>query len=185
MLLEPLANMMVALDKQFLELPVEVLILGDGAQIDPVTNQPISGSREALDGYDLVANYAARAMGATMGLSKGMKQQNLIQLLTAMASPLGQAAMGQINAVNFFRGIFREFEVPNINEIFVTNPQLAMLQQQLTQGGGGGLGSIPSSGQVMSGGASVLSGLPGAAQGSAQGLMMPPNIGNNMAPVGA
>jgi hypothetical protein len=147
--LEPLANMMVALDKQFLETPVEVLILGDGYQLDPVTNLPIPSSRESLDDFDLVPNYAARALGATSALSKGMKQQNLIQLLQAMASPLGQAAMGQVNAVNFFRGIFREFEVPNINEIFTANPMLAQMAEQASNGMG--LQGVPTSGQVVQG----------------------------------
>lgn len=184
MLLEPMANMFVALDKQFLDLPVEVLILGDGAQIDPVTNMPMPGSREALDGYDMVPNYAARALGATTGLSKGMRQQNLVQLLQAMASPLGQAALGQINAVNFFRGVFREFEVPNINEIFQSNP---LLQQQMMMASGGqGMGAVPTSGQIVSGGASVLPGMGGGGEDpSAQGLMAPPDIQNQMAPVAA
>lgn len=183
MLLEPLANMMVALDKQFLDLPVEVLILGDGAQVDPETNMPISASREVLDGYDLVPNYAARAVGATSGLSKGMKQQNLIQLLQTLASPLGQAAMGQINAVNFFRGIFREFEVPNINDIFQVNPQLQAMMMQAS--GGQGMSTIPTSGQIVHGGPSVLAGLPGLSQGSARNLVAPPDISDQMAPVAA
>src|SRR5439155_23029131 len=95
--------------------------------------------------------------------AKGMKQQNLVQLLQAMASPLGQAAMGQINAVNFFRGIFREFEVPNINEIFQTNPQLLALQQQASQGMG--LQGVPTSGQLVQGAQ-----VPGAPAGPPPGL---------------
>jgi hypothetical protein len=156
--LEPLANMFVALDKQFLDTPVEVLILGDGATIDPVTRQPIPNSRERLDDFDLVPNYAARAVGATSSLSKGMKQERLIQLLQAMASPLGQVAMGQINAINFWRGIFREFEVPNINEIFMTNEQLQAGVQQVSPQQG--LGGVPTSGQIVQGGSPL--GLPGS-----------------------
>jgi len=177
MLLEPMANMIVALDKQFLEMPVEVLILGDGASLDPVTNEPIPNSRETLEGYDLYPSYAARAMGATMGLSKGMQQQALIQLLQAMASPLGQQAMAQINSVNFFRGIFRVFEVQNINEIFSKNPQLEALQQAVS--GGRGLGAIPTSGQIVGGGPSVMPGM----AGSAQSLMQPVDIQQQLAPV--
>src|SRR5258705_4063480 len=130
MTLEPEANMFVALNKQFLDTPVEVLILGDAAMFDPVTLEPIVGTREYLDDYDLVPNYAARAVGATSALSKGMKQERLLQLLQALNSPIGQMAMGQINAVNFFRGIFREFEIPNINEIFAGQPQLANMADQ-------------------------------------------------------
>lgn len=152
MYLEPLANMFVALDKQFLQMPIEVLILGDSATLDPVTMSQIPASRESLDDFDLVPNYAARAIGATSGLTQGMKQQNLIQLLTAMGSPLGQTIMGQINAVNFWRGIFREFDIPNLNEIFVQNPMLAQMVQGATQGQGG-LNMVPTSGQIVRGGA--------------------------------
>jgi len=176
-LLEPLANMFVALDKQFLELPVEVLILGDAAQIDPVTNMPIPASRETLDGYDLTANYAARALGATMGLSKDMKQNNLMQLLQALSSPLGQSLMGQINAVNFFRGIFKEFDVPNINEIFQTNPMLNSMMMQAS--GGQGMNAIPSSGQVAAQGPSALpqmNGMAGMQGADIRSLLAPPSI---------
>jgi hypothetical protein len=183
-MLEAIANQFAALSKQFLEPPVEVMILGDGAMVDPVTNQPIPSSRETLSAYDLFPSYTARALGATMGLSKQMQQQNLLQLLQALASPLGQSLMGQINAVNFFRGIFRTFEVPNINEIFVTNPMLQQFMQspelqQMMQGKG--LAGIPTSGQI-AGGASIMSGLPGS-QGSAQSLMTAPNLSTQMGPI--
>lgn len=172
-LLEPLANMFMALDRQFLELPVEVLILGDGAVVDPVTNAPIPSSRETLEGYDLVANYGARAMGSSTALSKSMKQQNLIQLLQAMSSPLGQQVMGQINAINFFRGIFREFEIPNINELFSSQPSLQQLAMQAS--GGQGIEAVPTSGQIANGQIPIPS-MPGAAPNSAQALMAPPDL---------
>lgn len=183
MMLEPLANMFVALDKQFLDLPVEVLILGEGAQIDPVTNMPIPSSREVLDGYDLTTNYAARALGATMGLSKDMKQQNLMGLLQALSSPLGQALMGQINSVNFFRGIFREFDVPNINEIFQQNPMLNSMMMQAS--GGMGMGAIPSSGQIMQGGAGMLppqalAAMQGSAGSDVRSLLAPPDLNSSL-----
>lgn len=185
--LEPLANMFVALDKQFLEMPLEVLILGDNAVLDPVTQQQIGGTREHLDDYDLVPNYAARAMGATSGLTKGMRKQDLIQLLTAMGSPMGQVVMGQINAVNFWRGIFREFEIPNLNEIFITNP---MLNQMVTNIGFGGVQNVPTSGQVVQGGQPGQSPIMGQSQGA--GLPMPSlnavplnmDMSNALTPVG-
>lgn len=155
--LEPLANMMVALDKQFLNTPLEVLILGDSAILDPVTMQPISATREHLDDYDLVPNYAARAMGATAALSKGMKQQTLVQLLQAMGA--FPQIWGQINAINFWRGIFREFEVPNINEIFMQPVMQPMVNPQM---GGIPLSMVPTSGQVVQG----LPGMQQAAQGA-------------------
>jgi hypothetical protein len=178
-LLEPKANMFMALDRQFLELPVQVMILGDGATIDPVTHLPIPNSHETLDGYDLTANYAGRATGSTLALSKGMKQQNLLQLLNALGTPAGQVAMGQINAVNFWRGIFREFEIPNINEIFMQAPMQQLVQQA---GGPQGVGGVPTSGQLVQGqGIPSLPGEAGMAQNaSAQGLMAPVDISGQM-----
>jgi len=186
-MLEAIANQFCSLSKQFLEPPVEVMILGDGAMIDETTGQPYPASRETLSAYDMLPNYSARAMGATMGLSKQMQQQNMLQLLQALGTPLGQSLMGQINAVNFFRGIFKTFEVPNINEIFVVNPMLQQFMQSPELSGmlqGRGLAGIPTSGQIASQGPSVLPGMPGAAQGSAQSLMAPPDISSQMGPVG-
>lgn len=183
MMLEPMANMFIALNRQFLTPPVEVIILGDGAMIDPRTNMPFAGSRDTISDYDLHFTYQARAMGAAMGLSKQMRQSNWVQLLQAMASPLGQAAMGQINAVNFFRGVFKDFDVQNINEIFQMNPMLQQLAMQAS--GGAGLSAIPSSGQIVNGGPSVLAGLPGFPEGSAQSMMVPPDMQDSMAPAAA
>jgi hypothetical protein len=175
-LLEPMANMFMALDRQFLELPVEVLILGEGARIDPDTSAPLRGSRETLDGYDLTANYSARALGSSSGLSKGMKQQNLISLLSALSGPIGQVAMGQINAVNFFRGLFREFEIPNINDIFTANPALGEL---IPPGTPGGVAGVPTSGQIAQTGALPIPAMAGDGPppNSAQSMMQPIDIG--------
>lgn len=183
-MLEPMANMFAALSKQFLEPPVEVLILGDGSMIDPVTGEPIASTRDMLTGYDLFPSYSARALGATMGLSKETQQQTLLQLLQALSSPLGQAMMGQINVVNFFRGLFRIFEVPNINEIFIRDPRLAQMVNQAS--GGQGMGAIPTSGQIIGGGPSVLPGMPGAGRqgaGSAAAMLNAPDIGSQLASV--
>lgn len=189
-MLEPLANMFAALSKQFLAPPVEVLILGDGASIDDLTGLPIPSSRETLSGYDLLPSYQARALGATMGLSKQMQQQNVLQLLQALATPLGQSLMGQINAINFFRSIFKIFEVPNINEVFTTNSalqQMVMRAQGLSGGAINDVSQVPTSGQISNGGPSVIPGMPGAARsgaGSPAGLLQPPDLKSVLPPVG-
>lgn len=169
MYFEPLGNMMVAIDKQFLEGPVEVLILGDNAMLDPVTKQQIVSTRAVLEDRDLISTYTARAMGATSALSKSMKQQNLIQLLTAMGSPIGQMVMGNINAVNFWRSIFREFEIPNINEIFMIDP---MMNAMMQNAGGQVPGEVPSSGAIAQGG--EIPGLQGTDQSSDFSAFMQP-----------
>lgn len=141
-LLEKHANMMMALNKQFLETPVEITVLGDIAMTDPTTGEPLPATRVELDNFEMMHNYNARATGASTTLSKMTRQQSYIQLLQAMASPLGQAVIGNINAVNFFKGIFRDFDVPNINEIFKTNDQL---QQMVNQAGFQQASEVPTS----------------------------------------
>jgi hypothetical protein len=55
---------------------------------------------------------------------------------------------GQINAINFWRGIFREFEVPNINEIFMQPVMQPMINPEM---GGMPLNMVPTSGQIVRG----------------------------------
>ncbi len=163
MSLEPHADMMVMNDKQFLDTPAEIRILGDGARIDPVTGNPIQGTREIMNDEDMMMSYSARAMGASMALSKGTQQQNMMGLLQALGTPVGQSVMGAINAVNFWRSIFRTFEVPNMNEIFNGEGQanFGSLINQANNGQPGGLAAVPSSGQVVASGGAALP-LPGA-----------------------
>ena len=173
MSLEKRANFMVAMDKQFLEMPTMVTILGDGATIDPVTMQPLSSTRDTMGEPDMLQNYAARALGASMALSKGNAQQNMQVLLQGLGTPIGQSVMGNINAVNFWRNVFRTFEVPNLNEIFQQNPALAQQVDAATQGQGG-LSAVPSTGQVLQNGlpsgnsALPIPGSPGVPAGAAE-----------------
>ena len=182
MSLERHANMMIAMNRQFLDTPAEVSILGDSARFDPVTQMPIDMTRDTMSDEDMMQNYACKAMGASSMLSKGMKQQNLLTLLQALGTPLGQGVMGSINAVNFWRGIFREFEINNLNEIFATGPaadplsRLVSQAQGLQPGQGAGLNGVPTSGQVVNGGALPLPGNPGVPQG-------PGSIQDTMPPV--
>jgi len=171
MSLERQANFMVAHNRQFLDTPASVAILGDSARFDPVTNKPIDVTRDVMHDADMMHNYACKAMGASTALSKGMGQQNLITLIQALGSPLGQSVMGSINAVNFWRGVFREFEIKNLNEIFATGDAADPLQKLISQAQGlqpgqpGQLGQIPTSGQIVNGGALPLPGNPGVPQG--------------------
>jgi hypothetical protein len=155
MSLEPNFNYKVAHNKQYLETPTMVKILGDGAEVDPMTNEPIATTRTYVTESDMVMDYSAKAMGATSALSKTMRQDRMIALLTALGTPLGQAAMGSINAVNFFRNVFREFEVPNINEMFMSQEEgvKAQFEKLIAQasGGQGDLSKVPASKQVVQG----------------------------------
>lgn len=165
--LEPLANMFVMLDKQFLETPKEILMLGDNAIVDPVTGLPIPATREVLEGHELAPNYAARAMGATSALSRAVKQQNLMQLLQVIST--APQMMGSINMVNFMRQVMRELELTNINELINQNPQMAGMMQNA---GFGGAEQVPTSGAMANGAIPSIPlqpqgpGLPGELEGT-------------------
>lgn len=154
--LEPLANMMMRLNRQFLEGPVEVYIMGDNAQIDPDTGNPIKDTRETIEGYELANSYSARAVGATNNLSKLMRRQELIPLLQAVSS--NPVAAGAVNFVNFFRQIFREFDMDNVNELInqqaQQNTQMAQAMEQA--GAPGNAAAIPDNTQGTGEGAMAL-----------------------------
>lgn len=146
--LEPLANMCQRNNRQFLEGPVEVFILGDNAKADPDTGAPIGTSREVLEGHELAFNYQARAVGATNNLSRMVRRQELIPLLQAVSA--NPNAAQAVNFVNFFRQIFREFGMPNVNELIKTsadgNSNLAAIMEQAQQGGAQNPQGIPDTG---------------------------------------
>jgi hypothetical protein len=121
--LEPLANTFVDLNRQFMTSDREVFILGQGSTTDPVTGLPIpESSRQTITGWDLVPNYEARAIGSTTRLGRAARQQNLTFLLqAASANPISAAA---VNWINFFRQIFREFEIENVNELLKSEPEM-------------------------------------------------------------
>jgi len=140
--LEPLANMMMRLNRQFLEGPVEVFILGENAQTDPDTGAPIKDTREVLEGYELANSYTARAVGATNNLSKLVRRQELVPLLQAVSS--NPYAAGAVNFVNFFRQIFREFDMDNVNELINQNAnQMAQMSQVMEMAGEKDAANIP------------------------------------------
>ena len=127
--LEPLANTFVDLNRQFLTGEREVFVLGPNAQTDPVTGLPIpESSRQTISGWDLVPNYEAHAIGATTRLGRAARQQNMTFLLqAASANPISAAA---VNWINFFRQIFREFEMDNVNELIQSQPEMERVLQQ-------------------------------------------------------
>jgi len=159
--LEPLADTFVDLNRQFLEHDKEVFILGQSADQDPVTGEPVPAqTRLLVTGFDLVPNYEARALGSTTKLARSQRQQTLTFLMQAMGSnPMVASA---VNWINFFRDTLREFEIANVNEIINTPAQqAAMMQAQ--QGAGAAPGpAVPGQAAeprlVVSGGLPTLPG---------------------------
>jgi len=155
MYLEPLANMMMRLNRQFLEGPVEVYILGENSQTDPDTGAPIQDTRTTLEGYELANSYTARAVGATNNLSKLVRRQELVPLLQAVSA--NPYAAGAVNFVNFFRQIFREFDMDNVNELINQHAQQnAQMAQVMEQAGSRDAAAIPDNTQGTGDGAMAL-----------------------------
>jgi hypothetical protein len=136
------------LNRQMLKGPVEYHILGDSAQKDPDTGAPIQETRERLEGYELARTYQARAVGATSNLSRMARRQDLIPLLQAVST--NPYAAGAVNFVNFFRQIFREFDIQNVNELISQNAQqntqMAQVMAQAQGGGAANPAAIPDTG---------------------------------------
>jgi len=140
--LEPLADQFVDLNRQFMTEDREVFILGPNATTDEITGLPVPATtRQTITGWDLVPNYEARAVGASTRLGRAARQQNLTFLLqAASANPISAAA---VNWINFFRQIFREFEIENVNELIQTQPEM---QRTLAQTGAQRADQVPEMG---------------------------------------
>lgn len=134
MLLEPLSDVFVDLNRQFLTKRREVFILGSSASIDEITGLPIQErTREFVDGWDLVPNYEARAVGSTTRMGKLGRQQALTFLVQALSqSPIAQTA---VNWVTFMRDIFKAFDLENVNEIINTPSEQERMLIMLNNGG--------------------------------------------------
>ena len=131
--LEPLSDIFVDLDRQFLTGPKEVFILGQSAQVDPVTKLPIpTRTREYVDGWDLLPNYEARAVGASTKLGRGMRQKALTFLMQAAGQ--NPMAMTAINWVTFLRDVFRTFEMDNIDELVNSPSEQEKMMILMNQG---------------------------------------------------
>lgn len=139
--LEPLADWFASLNSYLLEVPRQLLILGDAATNDPVTGQPIQTTRETIYGWDLGTQYTARAMGSTSTITKSAKQQNDLTMFQVLAGAQ-PALMGAFNMVNFLRQMLRSLDYKNVNELIQKQPQVA---EMLAGSGMEGAGAVPES----------------------------------------
>jgi hypothetical protein len=143
--LEPLGNQFMSMNAQLLEVPREVLILGDAAKADPNTGQDIPISRETVEGWDLVRSYSARALGSTMSISKQARQATDIQVFQILAGAQPFVA-GAVNMTNFIRQMLRNLDYPNVNEFVKKVPDINAIVEQA--GIKGGVGAVPEAGDM-------------------------------------
>lgn len=133
---EPLADMFVALNKQYLPLPKQIPILGSGAIINPITGLPLPQEPTNITPEDISHDYKARAIGATQMLGKAVKQQNMMAALQSVsAHPIG---LQIINWVAFFRQYFEVLDLKNVDELFVTQQIPDINKVGSLSGGSGG-----------------------------------------------
>lgn len=140
MWIEPLAQAFRALNRQFLTVPKELKILGQNAQMDPVTGMPIPPEMNPVQMDDLYQDYDVRAMGTTQAMGKQERLQRLQGIYQlAAANPI---AMQTINHAAFLREIFLASEVYNTTEL-LTPPPSQMMMGQMSQGLPGMSGQAP------------------------------------------
>lgn len=131
--LEPLGDAFVSQNQQFLDAPHEFSIMGQSAQVDPVTGDPIPGERATLFPEEMTRNYTAQAIGATSRLGLAVKQQNLIALTQAMSA--NPAAASAINWIGWAKLLARVFELPEAASLINTSEGAQGLLEQLTSRG--------------------------------------------------
>jgi len=129
---EPMANMFVSLNKQFLTIPKEVRILGTDATVNPVTGFPLPQQAVTIDDIsDINHDYRARAVGSTQMMGRAMMQQQLIGLMQVIsANPVG---MQMVNWTAYFRQMFDAFQLRNVDELL--NPGPTQVNQAAQQQG--------------------------------------------------
>lgn len=134
---EPLADMFVALNKQYLTFPKEVRILGNDAIVNPITGLPLPKDPINFSNLeDVVHDYRARAVGATQMMGKAMQQQQLVGLMQIVGGiPIGAQ---MVNWEAFIRQIFDAFDLRNVDELLRPNEMQMALQAQMNAGGQGG-----------------------------------------------
>lgn len=122
--LEPLGDFFSSMNGQFLDLPREIRILGDGAKTDSVTGQPIQNTRETVGAGDLDRRYAAQALGSTMTASRESMKADALQIFQILSAAAPQMA-GAFNLVNYLRQTLPMFGYRNVNELIQAQPQVA------------------------------------------------------------
>lgn len=145
--IEPAADAFRSLNGQFLKLPAMLRRIGQDAQIDPITGEPVQDD-ERIDINDLNPFYKARARGATRMASKIAARGDLVALNDVFArNPM---AMQAIAWTNWLRYTFDVFDVPNPGDFLVKQmPGAEMLAaqaqvkpQDLLSSSAGGLGAL-------------------------------------------
>jgi hypothetical protein len=134
---EPLANYMRALNRQFLKLPHTVKILGSSATTNPITGFPLPPEPIEIDHADVNADYRARAIGAIHMLSRSARRQDIMALTGIVQQ--NPAFVQVVNWVAWLRELVTIFEM-NADELTNTGPTALNMAASAE---GGGQAAIP------------------------------------------
>lgn len=106
--IEPLAADFLALDRQFLDVPKAVHLIGSAAQMDPDTGMPMADLTQEVQLMDINLDHRIRAIGASEMLTKSMKRQDLMTASQLVGSnPTG---LQTTNWTSFWSKFWRAFD---------------------------------------------------------------------------
>jgi hypothetical protein len=126
---EPLADTFRALNRQFLTVPHQVKILGTYAVTNMITGRPLPQEPVNIGLDDINMDYRARAVGSIHMLGKEYRQQAMMMLMQAVsANPI---AAQLLNWTAFFRQLFVDFEMRNLDELLM--PEQSQLAKEATE----------------------------------------------------
>ena len=136
MFVEPLANYMRALNRQFLKLPHMVKILGTGATTNPITGYPLPMEPTTINHDDVNQDYDARAVGMIYMLGRGLRRQDMM----ALTQVVGQnpAFVQLINWSGWLHELLSTFEM-NAQELTNTAPTALNVAAGAQGGEAGGI----------------------------------------------
>lgn len=116
---EPLANMIRDLNRQFLTLPKEVRILGTMSQINPITGFPYPTEPTPISPEDLFPDYSASAVGPMLLLTESQQRQDALQLFQLMLS--NPTLLPVLNITAWVKKVLNTFKW-DANEFLLTQP---------------------------------------------------------------
>jgi len=130
--LEPLVREFIQLNRQFLETPKEVRMMGK-SMINNTNGELLPTEMQRVSQDDLHLDYDVVALGTTNAIPRAIKQQNWSLLMQMVNSnPL---AAGLVNQVAFLRETFQLFDVANVDEFMEIPPQQQQAMAQLSEMG--------------------------------------------------
>jgi hypothetical protein len=116
--LEPLANTFHQYNRQFLKMPKEVMLIGEDAEIDPITGLAQPPTMQQVGLQDLNMDYRAVSSGAANMIGKQARRNDIMALTGLLQqNPVAGQAM---NWVAWLRYVMTVFDLPNTKDFFAT-----------------------------------------------------------------